>query len=43
VEHYRRLAAHPPDAFLPDLARSLNNLGNRLSEMGRREVDQQAT
>ncbi|HMP38275.1 MAG TPA: tetratricopeptide repeat protein, partial [Phycisphaerales bacterium] len=26
-----------PDAFLPDLAMSLNNVGNRLSELGRRE------
>ena len=32
-----RLAADRPDAFLPDLAASLNNLGNRLSELGRRE------
>ena len=31
------LAAARPDAFLPDLAMSLNNLGNRLSDLGRRE------
>ncbi len=34
---YRRLAAERPDAFLPDLAMSLNNLGGCLSELGRRE------
>ena len=28
---YRRLATDRPDAFLPDLATSLNNLGNGLS------------
>jgi tetratricopeptide (TPR) repeat protein len=27
VDLYRRLAAQHPDAFLPDLARSLHNLG----------------
>jgi tetratricopeptide (TPR) repeat protein len=43
VELYRRLAAQHPDAFLPDLAMSLNNLGNRLSEMGRRAEALQAT
>jgi tetratricopeptide (TPR) repeat protein len=37
VEHYRKLAAARPDAFLPDLAMSLNNLGAMLSELGRRE------
>jgi tetratricopeptide (TPR) repeat protein len=37
VEHYRRLAQARPDAFLPDLATSLNNQSNRLSELGRRE------
>lgn len=31
------LAEARPDAFLPDLARSLNNLGNMLSDLGRRE------
>jgi tetratricopeptide (TPR) repeat protein len=35
VDLYRRLAAQHPDAFLPYLAASLTNLGNRLSEMGR--------
>jgi tetratricopeptide (TPR) repeat protein len=30
-------AASLPNVFLPDLARSLNNLGNRLGELGRRE------
>ena len=31
VEIYRRLSAGRSDAFLPDLAKSLNNLGNGLS------------
>jgi tetratricopeptide (TPR) repeat protein len=34
VDLYRRLAAQHPDAFLPYLAASLNNLGIRLSEIG---------
>jgi CHAT domain-containing protein/tetratricopeptide (TPR) repeat protein len=34
---YRRLARKNPAAFLPDLAMSLNNLGNRLGDLGRRE------
>ncbi|HEY6795110.1 MAG TPA: tetratricopeptide repeat protein, partial [Kineosporiaceae bacterium] len=34
---YRELAAGRPDAFLPDLAMSLNNLSNRLADLGRRE------
>ena len=34
---YRKLAQSNPAAFLPDLAMSLNNLGIRLSELGRRE------
>ncbi|MFJ5273811.1 tetratricopeptide repeat protein, partial [Streptomyces sp. NPDC088358] len=33
----RQLAAARPDAFLPDLASSLNNLSIRLGELGRRE------
>jgi tetratricopeptide (TPR) repeat protein len=33
----RQLAQARPDAFLPDLAMSLNNLGTDLSELGRRE------
>ena len=37
VEIHRRLAADRPDAFLPDLATSLNNLGASLSNLGRRE------
>jgi tetratricopeptide (TPR) repeat protein len=37
VAAYRRLAEVTPDAFLPNLAHSLNNLSNRLSEVGRRE------
>jgi len=37
VTHYRRLAEAMPDAYVPDLARSLNNLSNRLSGVGRRE------
>jgi tetratricopeptide (TPR) repeat protein len=43
VDLYRRLAAQHPDAFLPDLAGSLNNLGAMLSEMGRRAEALQAT
>ena len=39
----RRLAAQRPDAFLPDLAQSLNNLGMDLSDLGRREEALQAT
>lgn len=35
VDIRRRLAAERPDAFLHDLANSLNNLGRRLSEMER--------
>ena len=34
---YRELAGARPDAFLPDLAMSLNNQSGRLSELGRRE------
>ena len=34
---YRQLAAARPDAFLPNLAMSLNNQSGRLSELGRRE------
>jgi tetratricopeptide (TPR) repeat protein len=37
VSLYRRLASARPDAFLPDLAGSLNNLANMLSALGRRE------
>jgi tetratricopeptide (TPR) repeat protein len=37
VAPLRQLAATNPDAWLPDLARSLNNLGVRLSELGRRQ------
>jgi tetratricopeptide (TPR) repeat protein len=33
----RRLAGQNPDAYLPDLAMSLNNLGGFLSEVGRRD------
>ena len=36
---YRELAAANPPAFLPDLAVSLNNLGNRLSEVGEEEEE----
>lgn len=43
VTLYRRLADKAPDAFLPDLAISLNNLGIRLSALGRREEALQAT
>ncbi|WP_327259810.1 tetratricopeptide repeat protein [Streptomyces sp. NBC_01240] len=34
--HYRTLAEANPDAYLPDLAMSLNNLSVRLGEAGRR-------
>ena len=34
----RRLAARNPEAFQPDLAMSLNNLSNQLSELGRHEA-----
>jgi hypothetical protein len=37
VELYKELAARNPEAFQPDLVRSLNNLSNRLSELGRHE------
>ncbi|WP_218509742.1 toll/interleukin-1 receptor domain-containing protein [Variovorax sp. dw_308] len=37
VQVYRGLAQARPDAFLPNLATSLNNLGNMLSDLGRRE------
>jgi len=37
VEICRRLAAANPQAFLPYLAMSLNNLGSDLSALGRRE------
>jgi len=43
VEKHRELAKKNPDAFLPDLAMSLNNLGNALSELGRREEALAAT
>ena len=34
---YRQLAEARPDAFLPDLAKSLNNQSNCLADLGRRE------
>ena len=37
VTAYRALAEARPDAFLPDLAMSLNNQSERLSDLGRRE------
>ena len=36
AEHFDGIGARP-DAFLPDLASSLNNLGGDLSNLGRRE------
>jgi hypothetical protein len=39
----RTLAQTRPDAFLPDLAKILNNLGIRLSELGRHEEALAAT
>src|SRR5437867_11286007 len=43
VEIYRTMASERPEAFLPDLAMSLNNLGVVLSELGRREEALDAT
>jgi hypothetical protein len=43
VELYRQLATRNPDAFQPDLATSLNNLGLRLSDLGQREAALAAT
>jgi len=43
VALYRQLAQAQPQAFLPDLAASLTNLGAMLSELGRREEALQAT
>jgi tetratricopeptide (TPR) repeat protein len=43
VEILRKLASARPDAFLPDLATSLNNLGGMLSHLGRREDALSAT
>ena len=40
---YRQLAAQQPEAFLPNLAASLNNLGSMLSALGRREEALAAT
>ncbi|MER5399311.1 tetratricopeptide repeat protein, partial [Streptomyces sp. NPDC002599] len=37
TDRYRALTATDPDAFLPDLATSLNNLSVRLGDLGRRE------
>ena len=37
VAIYRQLAQARPDAFLADLATSLNNQSNRLADMGRRD------
>src|SRR3546814_14565681 len=37
VKIYRVLAEHHSDAYLPDLARSLNNLSFRLGKLGRRD------
>ena len=34
----RQLAEANPDAYLPSLAMSLNNLGVRLSEVGQRQA-----
>ena len=39
---YRRLAAANAAAYEPDLARSLNNLSNRLAEAGRRDEAERA-
>ncbi|WP_346619585.1 tetratricopeptide repeat protein [Blastococcus montanus] len=37
VAHHRQLVATNPDAHTPDLAGALNNLSNRLADLGRRE------
>src|SRR5262249_22692337 len=37
VNEYRHRATNDPDAFLPELAASLNNLSVRLGELGRQE------
>ncbi|WP_222273157.1 tetratricopeptide repeat protein [Modestobacter marinus] len=37
VDHHRRLAATDSNTHTPDLASSLNNLSNRLGDLGRRE------
>jgi hypothetical protein len=37
VDHLRALTTTNPDAYLPDLAASLNTLSVRLGEAGRRE------
>ncbi|MCX7689769.1 tetratricopeptide repeat protein [Thermoflexus sp.] len=42
VALYRRLAERDPNAFLPNLAKSLNNLGLVLAGLGRREEALQA-
>ena len=43
VDTYRKLAKARPDAYLPDLARALNNLGSDLSSLGRPEDAMLAT
>ncbi|WP_457653113.1 tetratricopeptide repeat protein [Rhodocaloribacter sp.] len=43
AERQVAIARNNPDAFYPDLAGTLNNLGARLSELGRREEALQAT
>ena len=43
VDIRRRLAQSQPDAFLPNLATSLSNHGNRLSDLGRHEEALAAT
>jgi hypothetical protein len=37
VDHLRALTTTNPDAYLPDLAASLNTLSVRLGETGRRD------
>jgi tetratricopeptide (TPR) repeat protein len=37
TSHYRALAEANPDAFMPDLASSLNNLSIRLAQLGRHQ------
>jgi hypothetical protein len=43
VEIRRRLAAQRPDAFLPDLAMSLDNYGLLLYDLGRQEEARKAS
>ena len=43
LSEYRKLAEARPDAFTPDIAASLANLANMLSNLGQREACSSAT